>query len=114
MDMKKKKKKHFVLKQKEMCLTLNLTPKNLLENRNWERFWRIQYNDESLVKKRSNVNVNTAILELSNISNILEQKEPTINDARNNLTKQERKELKEVLEDQNLVITKADKGNTWH
>ena len=38
-----------------------------------ERFWGIEYNDESLVKSKSNIIVNTAIPDLSNISNILEQ-----------------------------------------
>ena len=72
----------------------------------------IEYNDESLVKSKSNRNVKTTIPELSNISNILEQIEPTINDVNDNLTKQERKALKELQQDQNLVIGKADKGNT--
>ena len=54
----------------------------------------MKYNDESLVKGKSNINVNTAIPELSNISNILEQIESTINDLNDSLTKQERKELK--------------------
>ena len=77
-----------------------------------ERFWGIKYDDESLVKSNSNLNVNTAILELSNISNILEQIEPSINDVNDNLTKQELRALKELQEDQDLVIRKADKGNT--
>ena len=77
-----------------------------------ERFWRIEYNHESLAKSKSNINVNTAIPESSNISNILEQIEPTISDVNDNLTKQERKALKELQEDQDLVIRKADKGNT--
>ena len=77
-----------------------------------ERFWGIEYNDESLVKSKSNINVNTAIQELSNISNILEQIKPTISNVNDNLTKQERKALKELQEDQDLVIRKADKGNT--
>ena len=78
-----------------------------------ERFWRIEHNNESLVKSKSNISVNTAAIpELSNISNILEQIEPIINDVNDNLTKQERKALKELQEDQDLVITKADKGNT--
>ena len=52
-----------------------------------EKFLGIKYNDESLVKSKSNRNVNTAILESSNISNILEQIEPTIRDVNDNLTK---------------------------
>ena len=74
-----------------------------------ERFWGIEYDDESLVKSKPNINVNTAIPELSNILNILEQTEPTINDVNDNLTKQERRALKELQEDQDLVIRK---GNT--
>ena len=76
-------------------MTLNLTPKNSLEN---------------LVKSNSNINVNTAIPELSNISNILEQIEPTINDVNDNLAKQEHRALKELQEDQDLVIRKSDKA----
>ena len=48
------------------------------------------------MKSKSNKNVNTAIPEVSNISNILEQAEPTINDVNDNLTKQKRKALKEL------------------
>ena len=54
----------------------------------------------------------TAIPELSNISNTLGQIELTINNVNDNLTKQERRALKESQEDQNVVIRKADKGNT--
>ena len=61
-----------------------------------ERFWRIEYDDENLVKSKSNINVNTAIPKLSNISNILEQIQPIINHVNDNLTKQERKALKEL------------------
>ena len=64
------------------------------------------------MKSKSNKNVNTAIPEASNISNILEQAEPTINDVNDNLTKQKRKALKELQENQDLVIRKADKGST--
>ena len=56
------------------------------------------------MKNKSNINVNTAVPELSNISNILEQIEPTINVADTNLTKQERKALEELQKDENLVI----------
>ena len=66
-------------------------------------------NDESLVKSKSKINVNTAIPELSNISNILEQIEPNISNVNDNLTKQVRKALKELEEDQDLVTRKADK-----
>ena len=52
-----------------------------------KRFWGIEYNDKSLLKSKSSINVNTAIPELSNIRNILEQIEPTIHDANDNLTR---------------------------
>ena len=90
-----------------MCLALNAKKLKLRE-----RFWKVEYNDESLVKRKSNINVNTAIQELSNTSNKLEQVEPTISNVNDNLTKQECKALKELQEDQYLVIRKADKGNT--
>ena len=76
------------------------------------RFWGIEYNDETLVKSKSNIKDNTAIPELSNISNKLEQIESTINDVNDNLTKQERTALKELQEDQDLVTRKRDKSNT--
>ena len=56
--------------------------------------------------------MNTTIAELSNIPNILEQIEPSIKNVNDNLTKQERKGLKELHEDQNVLIRKADKCNT--
>ena len=52
-----------------------------------ERFWGVKYDDETLEKSKSNVNVNAAIPELSNISNILQQIERTINNVNDNLTK---------------------------
>ena len=63
------------------------------------------------MKTKSNVNANTAIPELSNISDI-EQIKPTINNVNENLTRKEAKVLKELQEDQDLVIGKDDKGNT--
>ena len=78
-----------------------------------ERFWGVEYDDESLVKSKLNINFNTAIPELSNILNILEQIEPTINDVNDSLIKQERRALtKELQEVQDLVIRKTDKCNT--
>ena len=75
-------------------------------------FGGMEYHDESLINSKSNINVNAAIPELSNISSILGQIEPTINDVNENLTKQERKALKELQEHKDLVIRKAVKGNT--
>lgn len=57
-------------------------------------------------KNKSNIEVNTAIQELSIILNILTQVEPTIRDE--NLTKQESKALKQLQENQNLVIRKVN------
>ena len=77
-----------------------------------ERFWGIEYGDERLAKSKSNINVNSPIPELPNISNILEQVQPTIDAVNDNLTKKVRKALKELQDDQDLVKRKADKGNT--
>ena len=77
-----------------------------------ERFWRIEYGDERLAKSKSNINVNSPIPELSNISNILEQVEPTIDAVNDNLTKKVRRALKKLQDEQDLVKRKADKGNT--
>ena len=54
----------------------------------------MDYIEESLVICKSNINVNTSIPVLSNVSNILEKIEPTINNANDNLTKPEHKALK--------------------
>ena len=43
---------------------------------------------------------------------MLERIEPTINDVNDNLMKQECTAMKELQEDQHLVIRKSDKGNT--
>ena len=72
----------------------------------------IEYDDKNLVKKKSKLNVNTAVPELTNIAMILEQIEPSVKNSNDNLTKQERKALAELQEDTNLIIRKADKGNT--
>ena len=79
-----------------------------------ERFWGIEYDDEILVKSKSNINVNTSIPEFSNISNILEQVEPTIKNVNDNLTKQERRALKELEEDQDLVTKKNWKSSNFY
>ena len=50
------------------------------------------------MKNNSNLNVNTRTPELSNVSNKVEQKEPAINILVENITKQERKTLKRLLE----------------
>ena len=57
----------------------------------------------------SNKDINTALPELSIISNMLEQIQPTIDDANGNFTKQELEALKKLRENQSLVIRKAAK-----
>ena len=74
-----------------------------------ERFWGNEYGDERLAKSKSNINVNSPIPELSNK---LEQVEPTIDAVNDNFTKKVRRALKELQDDQDLVKRKADKGNT--
>ena len=76
--------------------------------------WGIEYknNDKNLVKSKSNINVNIVIRELLHISNILEQIEPTISNVNGSLANQKLKALKELEENQDLVIRKTDKGNT--
>ena len=72
----------------------------------------IKYSDESLVKSKSSINVNTAISEVIKYLKHIEQIEANINDVNGNLGKQKRRLLKELQEDQKLVIRKADKGST--
>ena len=72
----------------------------------------IKYSDESLVKSNSSINVNTAISEVIKYLKHIEQIEANINDVNDNLGKQKRRLLKELQEDQKLVIRKADKGST--
>ena len=76
--------------------------------------WGTEYknNDKNLVKSKSNINVNIVIRELLHISNILEQIEPTISNVNGSLANQKLQALKELEENQDLVIRKADKGNT--
>ena len=72
----------------------------------------IKYSDESLVKSKSSINVNTAISEVIKYLKHIEQIEANINDVNDKLGKQKRRLLKELQEDQKLVIRKADKGST--
>ena len=50
---------------------------------------------------------------LSNISNIPQQIETIINHADGSFIKQESNALKRLREDRNLIIRKADRGNTF-
>ena len=61
------------------------------------------------MKNKSNISVSTTISELSNFLNIYI--EPTINDAGENLTKQEQKAFEVLQENQDLLIRKANKVN---
>lgn len=61
------------------------------------------------MKNKSNISVSTTISELSNFLNIYI--ELTINDAGENLAKQEQKTFEVLQENQDLLIRKANKGN---
>ena len=80
-----------------------------------ERFFDSEYEDESLVKHKSTFNVNAEDNELSNIVNMIENLGPMKNDTySDNLQIDERKAIEElnIMCDTDVVIKKADKGNT--
>ena len=88
-------------------LDIKFDTKKLKTQKDFEK-WNIMM--KVWYKNKSNIEVNTAIQELSIILNILTQVEPTIRDE--NLTKQESEALKQLQENQNLVIRKVNNRST--
>ena len=79
-----------------------------------EKFWGCEFEDENLVKHPSNYNPKCENPELCKILSTIEQIDPLPQHTQDNLTKSERIALTELtaLSKKDLVIKKADKGNT--
>ena len=63
------------------------------------------------MKKRKNYPVETENKALERITNQLEALEPTQTQSTSNLSQEEIEALKDLQEDQNIIIKKADKSN---
>ena len=77
-----------------------------------ERFADCDFEDESLVKHRSNFNVKCDEPELAKIIENIERTDPAPMIHVDNLTLLERTAIKELSEMSDIIIKKADKGNT--
>ena len=77
-----------------------------------EHFADCDFEDESLVKHPSNLNIKCDEPELTRIIEKIELTDPIPINTSDNLTSSERKALKELNDMQDVVIKKADKGST--
>ena len=77
-----------------------------------EKFADYEWEDDSLVKHRSTINVKSDEPEFVKILENIEKTDPTAVHSLDNLTKKERHALKELKETNDLIIKKADKGST--
>ena len=75
-------------------------------------FYGQSFEDESLVKKKSNFTPISKNQDLLKIVDIIEKSDPINIQLQDNLTPQIRKALSELKNEKKLVIKKADKGNT--
>lgn len=77
-----------------------------------DRFHDHQFQDDSLLKKKSNFTPLTRNQDLTKIIDCIEQSDPIFKNIQDNLSSQERKALQELKNNPEIVIKKADKGNT--
>ena len=77
-----------------------------------EKFHDSEYSDDSVVRKPSNLNVQCDNEELTKIISELRQKDPSSTSMSDNLTIGERSALQDLKTAADIVIKKADKGNT--
>ena len=75
-----------------------------------ERFWDNEYHNDSLIRNKSTSIIKTNNEELSSISDNIESLEPFVIPVHDNLTKDERAALKDLSNNNNIVIKPADKG----
>ena len=71
------------------------------------------YEDESIVRNKSNKKFETKNKELSLIVNEIENLTPSLKNYNNNFTKEEQEALKSLKENNNLIFKTADKGGGW-
>ena len=76
-----------------------------------ETFHEHSYEDESFVKKKSKMNPKTNNKELCEIISLIENTDPTETTFKDNLSKEERKSLKELKDLDDIIFKKADKGD---
>ncbi len=77
-----------------------------------EKFHDSEYSDDSIVKKPSNLNVRCDNEELVNVISEIKKKDPTSTSTPDNLSQGERAALRDLKAATDIVIKKADKGNT--
>ena len=77
-----------------------------------EKFCGIEFENSSLLKSKTFYNSINPSQELNNIINGIEKTDPIKLVNENNLSKEERNALTELTNNPNIVIQKADKGNT--
>lgn len=77
-----------------------------------EKFFDEQYIDTSIVKEKSDIEVNCSNPDLSTIINDINSLVPLQTDIKYNLSKEESNAIKELKSMNDIIIKKADKGNT--
>ena len=77
-----------------------------------EKFFDDNFNDESIVKSKSNFNPQTYNSDLQKIIDSIEIMEPIQKNLLKNISKSEEKALRNLISDSSIIIKKADKGNT--
>ena len=77
-----------------------------------EAFYDTNYTDESLVREKSSYEPKTNDKYLEDIVNKIEQTDPLLTKYKDNLNPAERIALEELKNCEDIVIKKADKGNT--
>ena len=77
-----------------------------------EKFNGQTFEDDSLVKKKSIYTPQTNNPDFQKIIDSIEQMEPVCAKKQDNFTTSKRKALEDLKSDANIIIKKADKGNT--
>ena len=77
-----------------------------------ERFHDSSYTDNSIVKDPSDLNIRTTNEELQSIITKIEKNGPSHTETADNLTGREREALQQLKIAEDIIIKKADKGNT--
>ena len=77
-----------------------------------EKFWDTHYTDESLVREKSHYNPKPANSDLEKIIEQIESTDPIETIQVDNLSTHERMALAEIKAANDIIIKKADKGNT--
>ena len=78
-----------------------------------EIFHNTEYEDESIVRKKSERKFETENQELSSIVNEIENLTPNLVSYKSNFTEEERNALKSLKKHNNLIFKTADKGGGW-